>query len=87
MWEFKEDAYIGIYFGKLVGKNHWLENEEKKTYRFKDVTCEHEDSFMGLNFMNTPLFEMYDLPYINKSDEKTNWGSKETKKMCIKYRT
>ena len=40
---------------------------------------------MGLHFMDDPLFEIYDLPYSNKFDEKIL--IEEKKKMCIKCRT
>ena len=66
---FKKNGYLGIYFGSLVGKNIGPANNERETYRFKDVTCEHEDAFMGLHFINDPLCEMYDLPYSNKLEE------------------
>lgn len=85
MWEFKKNDYLGIYFGKLIEKNCQLENKDRKAYRFKFVTCKHEDSFMDLHFMNDPLFEMYELPYNYKSEERIlTEEKKETEEICIK---
>ena len=70
MWEFKEDDYLGVCFDNLVEKNLGLENKETETHRFENVTYEHEDAFIGLHFMNDPLFEIYNLLYRIKYREK-----------------
>ena len=49
MQEFENYELFGIGFGDLVEKNSGIVNKETKTYRFKDVTCVHEDAFMGLH--------------------------------------
>ena len=61
MREFKKDEYIGMYFGRMIERNSQIESKEKDNYRFKDLTCKHEDSFIGLHFMNDPLFQLYDI--------------------------
>ncbi len=58
--EFKKDEYIGMYFGRMIERNIQIESNERDNYRFKDLTCNHEDSFIGLHFMNDPLFQIYD---------------------------
>ena len=47
------------------------------------MTCEYEDSFMCLHFMNDPLFEMYDLSYSNKSDEKILIEEIKKQRKCV----
>lgn len=70
MREFKKDEYIGMYFGRMIERNSQIESKEKDNYRFKDLTCKHEDSFIGLHFMNDPLFQLYDIQSGSSFEEK-----------------
>ena len=72
MQEFKKDKYIGMYLGRMIEMNSQIESNERDNYRFKDLTYKHEDSFICLHFMNDPLFQMYDVDYVNIYQSKSN---------------
>ena len=57
---------LDIYFGDSVETIHGEEIKWIESYRFKNMTCLHRDAFMGLHFINNPLFEMYALSDGNK---------------------
>ena len=60
-----------MYFGRMIERNSQIESNERDNYRFKDLTCNHEDSFIGLHFMNDPLFQMYDKKFDNSYEYKS----------------
>ena len=61
-----------MYLGRMNEMNIQIESNEKDNYRFKDLTYKHEDSFIGLHFMNDPLFQMYDIEYVNSYQSISN---------------
>ena len=65
-----------MYIGRMIERNSQIESNERDNYRFKDLTCNHEDSFIGLHFMNDPLFQMYDEKIDNIYEYTSNIDSK-----------